>query len=212
MPQPAVNTAGQEIYTRLGPLVDGDEANGWAALFLVAAIGAMAQGLDEVIDDTADQPGWTILFDPDTCPVAWLPWLAWLYGATLTPGMTEQQVRAAIRELPPHQRGTPAALRSAVAQTLTNPAGAVVRVVERDGSAYRLTVSTYEAQTPDPDASERAALSQTPLDTTLTFTVRPGWSWSELLAHFGGNPSWDEVIAAADTDTWTEIAHHLPDA
>lgn len=194
MTQPVINPAGQTIYEHISPLVEQDESYDWATLYLVSAIGAMVQDLDQIIEDTDEQPAWTILLSPDTCPVLWLPWLAWLYGVTLTPGMDEAAQRGTIRDLPPHRRGTPAALVAAVKQTLMGAKN--VTIVERaGGDAYSLLVATRTAETPDPAATESAAWSQTPIDTILTYSLADTPLWDEATL------TWDAIAPGVTWDT-----------
>jgi hypothetical protein len=154
-----VSPGGQTLYERLEPLMQHDEENGWAGLYRCEAIAHMWQGLDQIVMDTDTHAGWTTIADPDATPANWLAWTAFLYGVPLIPGSPEQTQRDTIRELPPQKRATVEALIAAVKPTLTGTKE--VDVVERvDHDAYRLDVLTRASETPNPSASEAAALSQ----------------------------------------------------
>jgi hypothetical protein len=191
---PVINTAGQTLYDHVAALMADDEEYGWAGIFLCSAIGAMLQGADQIIEDDDTYPGWARLLDPAVCPAQWLPWLAWLYGVTLVPGASEAQQRATITDLPPHQRGTTAALVAAAQQYLTGARDCFV--AERDGGAYRLTIVTHTSETPDPDAVLRALLDPRvkPAGLLLTYVVTAGEAWAEAVATWdGATGSWDDT-------------------
>jgi hypothetical protein len=167
--QPAVASAAQELYDRLAPIygVD-DEANDWALLRLCEAHAAGLQLFDDV-DATAELPAWAVLFDADLAPDWGLPWLAWVLGLVVR-GETLEQLRALIRDRPPAKRGTPAAMRAAVASTLTDTK--TVRYIERASHPFRDLVITSPSETPDPAATTAAAETQlrafTVLETIVT--------------------------------------------
>jgi hypothetical protein len=103
--------------------------------------------VDELVGDSDDGEGWSILFDVDRCPAKWLPFQAALIGVRLPEGLTDEQ-RRRIKRGRRLQRGTPAAIKGIARQHLTGHQRTVF--LERDGGAWRDTLITYSAETPDP--------------------------------------------------------------
>lgn len=209
MAAPAVAQVATDLYDELGHTQPADEALGWPFLLYLNAAAIALGELPDIVRDSDDHVGWSAVLDPARCPVYALPWLAQFAGVRLTPGATEEQHRAEITAPPAFQRGTPAAMRAAATLTLTGTAR--VRITERDGSPYALSVRTYESETPDPVEAERLIRSQKPAGLVLTYDLAMGWDWSELVAwnatENGG--TWAGLVADTETDTWTEVAHHL---
>lgn len=203
MPAPTLTGFGADLYERMEPWAHADPDNGYALAWLCHAIGTQFTEVDAFALD------WEATFDPDTAPAWALDWLAQFAGVRLTPGFTTAQRRAEIVSPTADRRGTPAAIRAVAALTLTGTAR--VRLTERDGSPYALSVRTYEAQTPDPVEAERLVRTQKPAGLVLTYDLALGWDWAELVAwnatENGG--TWAGLVADTETDTWTEVAHHL---
>lgn len=151
---------GETLYTRLEPLTYDDENQEWALLVYCGAIGQMFQQLHDLTADTEDRPGWSNLLDIEVCPADYLPFLGQFVGATIPTGSDETTARDIVRTHSGFQRGTRAALEAAVAATLTGTK--TVRIIERDEDPYYITVLTDPAETPDPDATLAAALTQKP--------------------------------------------------
>lgn len=156
---PTPTAAGQRFYSQVAPIMGADPSQ--AGLALCDAAGAMLQGLDEITQDTPTYVGWAPAVDPDLARASWLPWTASIYGVTLAPGLTVQQQRDTIRDLPPQRDGRTQTIHDAVAQTLTG--SKYVDVVERpDDDAYRIEVVTTTVQTPDAAKTAAAALAAKP--------------------------------------------------
>ena len=188
MSQPAVGVETQRQYDALGAgLRYGDADNGYPLLHLIDAWAHLLADVSDLVSDTTDGAGWTLLFDPDRCPYAWLPILAAFAGVTLDTGMADADARARIKNAPGRRRGTVGALKTAVKESLTGTK--TVTLVERDGSPYVVTVQTYASETPDPTATEAAAERQTPAWVLLNFGAVPG-------------PTWDLVEPAT---TWASV-------
>lgn len=150
MAQPPLSTTAQRLYDAVAPMAYDDEANGWAlALFCQA----MALTLDEAADLSRDEddgsPGYSGLFDADTIPAKLLPWLGQLIGVAVPTDQPEAVQRARIKSTDGFQRGTPGAIIGAAQAHLTGTQ--TVYLIERHGSAYRLTVSTLQSETPTSD-------------------------------------------------------------
>lgn len=132
-----------------------------------------------MIRDSDDGPGWSALLDPLRAPAAALPYLGQFVGVRVTRGAPSLQQRDEISGAAGFRRGRPAAIREAVAATLSG--GRAVVMTERvGGEAYQLLVQTYADQTPDPAAAEAAARSQKPAGIILTFEVIDGQTYAQL--------------------------------
>lgn len=204
-PRPTVPAVSETWYGELGVTQPADEQLGWPFLIFLAGLGAAFGPLHDVVRDTDQGPGWSILLDPERCPNWALPWLAQFAGVTLTPGATDAEWRDEITSPPAFQRGTPAAIRSSVQRYLTG--NKTVTLLERDGSPWRLTVITYTAETTDATAAEAAARSQKPVGVLLTYRVDPGWSVGDLEAAYAGRTIADVEAAFA---TVGDVESNLP--
>ncbi|NGZ99387.1 hypothetical protein G5V59_00160 [Nocardioides sp. W3-2-3] len=83
-------------------------------------------------------------------------------------GLTVEQARAFVRDRAYWRRGTPAAVRAAVAALLTGQKR--VALVERDGGPWRLTIRVYAAEVPPGvtlDDLKAAAATQKPVGIIL---------------------------------------------
>lgn len=169
MARPTVPAVTEHWYDELKTTQPGDEGRDWPFLKLLGGMGAAFGPLHDIVRDTADGPGWTILFDPARCPAWALPWLAQFAGVQLPEGITEAEQRQRIVSPPAFERGTLAGMRAAVSATLTGTR--FVRILERNGTPYQLAVVSRTPETPDPAASERAARSQKPAGLILTYVV-----------------------------------------
>ena len=202
-----------EQYDALGRgLTEGDDGT---LLWFVDAWAALLQDVSDLVSDTADQvddvspvdgggamrwsagQGWSQLFDVDRCPPAWLPILAVFAGVVVPAGMSTVDARGRIRSAPGRRAATVGALRQSVAETLTDTK--TVGIVERDGSAYQVTVQTYASETPDVAATEASALRQTPTWLVLSFDTVPGPTWQLV----DTTTTWASVDPAL---TWDGVA------
>lgn len=181
-PPPTLATFADNLYDALEPVAWQDAFYGYALAHYCASLGAMFQPVEDLARDTEDGPGWSAVLDLDRCPDAWLPWLAQFVGVTIPAGLTPAEQRAWITGTDGFARGTPAAIRNAAAATLTSSKTVVLR--ERDTSPYRLEVVTYEAETPDPAATQRAILAQKPAGIVLSYRVQAGADFQGVKAHF----------------------------
>ncbi len=151
-----------DLYDRVQPLAYTDQENANALLALCFALSASAGDVDQIVADTDDGPGWSIVLDPVRCPAKYLPWLAQLVGTTIPAQYGEAQARQQILTAPNHRRGTPQAIITAVRATLSDPINGVVLLTERDGAPATYTVTTFNSQTPDPAATAAAVAASKP--------------------------------------------------
>ena len=167
---PVEGTFAAELYDELAPVAQHDEANGYALAHYLSAIGVMYEEVESIIRDRAGRPGWAVLFDPAACPDFALPWLAQFAGVPAGPGTPPAALRAAIIARAGYDRGTPAAIKAAVAAVLTGERA--VRLLEREsGDAYALGVVVRPAETPDEPAALEAAMAAKPAGLILTLYV-----------------------------------------
>jgi hypothetical protein len=143
-----------DLRTALAPLATPDLAT------YAGAIGAMFAPVDDLVRDTDAGDGWTALLDVDRAPADALAFLAQFVGVD------------------GFKRGSAGAVRAAAQQYLTGARRVIFR--ERDGGAYRLTVITYTADTPDPAAVLRALLAQKPAGIILTHLVENGQDYQQV--------------------------------
>lgn len=205
MARPVVGEVAEELYTYLGPLTVGDEDLDWPLLrFCDAITGALFEQIHGYAADTDDEAGWVIVLDPENAPAEVLPWLAQFVGVDLEPSLTvaEQRLKIALPE--GFRRGSLPALRAAIERTLSG--ARTILIDERyTGSAYQLRVRTMASQTPDPNATEAAILTQKPVGVVLTYAAITAGDWDDLVSNYA---TWDDVVGAFDT--WDEVVASPP--
>lgn len=180
MAMPDLNPAGEWLYDRLSPwAVDESDTTGWPLAIFCQAWGLQ---VDEIF--TASETGLDGLDDPATAPAWYLPHLAMKAGVQIAGDWDEADIRDAISTRPAERRGTPAAIIAAAESTLTGTKH--VALVEKDGGAYKLTVITRTAETPDPAATNALLQSEQvkPVGITLTHVVVDGWTIGEMEAAY----------------------------
>lgn len=163
--------------------------------------GHLLGDVDELIRDTDDGPGWSIILDPTRAPDYALPWLAMVSGTRVTAGASAAQRRDEIVVGSYRRRGTRAEMIAAVASTLTGTRS--VTLVERDGHPYRVRVQTQSSETPDQARTLAVALAAKPAGLVLELVVQAGPSWDEVNA----GTTWDTVDPGL---TWDDVADLLP--
>lgn len=178
-----------DMTTRLGGLLDYDPDR--VGLALCQACENMFGGLDVIVQDSDDGPGWSAVLDPDRAPASWLPWTGALYGVQVTIGAPEPDQREEVRELPAQHRGTTLAMVKALKRTLGGNRN--VRVTERYTGAYRIKFLTSPSETLDAVKSLAAIKTQKPGGLALFYEVTDSSVWNETTLR------WNEV---ADGVTW----------
>lgn len=166
----------QRILDALGPGIV-ELAGPLYPLWLEALV-AELEAARYLLEPIEGRPG-TPLSDLATTPYP--AWLGQIIGARIPAGTPTELARAQLQARKTSTRGRPAAIIAAVKATLTGPAQ--VLLLERyDGRAYQVRVVTYTAQTPDPAATMRAALSEKPVGIVLTLVVVNGQSYAATTA------------------------------
>lgn len=135
-------------------------------------------------DDTGS--GARRMHDPDRCPEWALPWLSQYAGIREIPaGLSTAETRALIRDAPGQRRGTPGAIIAAIKPTLTGTK-TVFRLPRYEGDPDVVAYITHADETPDPDGTLAAILTQKPWGLLLVYSVVTGWSIGELEAAYTG--------------------------
>lgn len=177
-PVERATTAGDELYAALEPLHLDDQARGYPLRSLCRSIGYMLQPVDDLARDTDQGPGWTRVLNADLAPREALPWLGQFLGVRVSAGAPAPVQRVEIKTAAGFRRGSVRAIREAAQAWLEGERRVLIR--ERDGSAYRLVVITYEAETPYPHAVEAAIRAQKPAGISLDYVVQSGQDYQTL--------------------------------
>jgi len=143
-----LDTFAHDLYEELAPLAIEDKENGFALARYCASIGIMIQ---DIIDLSRAPSAWADLVDPDLCPPEALGWLAQTVGIRLPQQITAGEARAIIKDQVNFRRGTPRGIKEAIGRLLTGTKH--VGIIERaDGDPYKVAITTWTAETPDPAA------------------------------------------------------------
>lgn len=205
--QPAVHSTSKRLWEALGrAFTDPDAQEGtrhqWHLLRYVDVVGDQLGDVDDLVRDSDAGPGWSALLDIDRVPLVHLAFLAQFVGVR-NPAGTEAAQRAWVKARPGWSRGRVLTIVAAAQATLTGTKR--VDVYERDGSAYRLRVRTYNAQTPDPAATEAAVLAAVPGGIVLTYESVAAGTYDQAAANFATY----DVAAAAFVD-YNDAADWVP--
>jgi hypothetical protein len=180
---PTVGPFATDIYNEVISLAAADEANGWALLHYLDALGSsLFDEIEGYARDSADgDPGWSILLDLNRAPNIGLQWLGQFVGVKVPLVVLDAYARQLIRNKHGFSRGTPAAIIDAAQTTLTGLQEVLMQ--ERyTGDAYQLWVATRTSQTPDSAKTLAAIMTEKPAGIVLTYTTLAGESFDELLA------------------------------
>jgi hypothetical protein len=177
--------------TLLEPLVDG----------LTSELGAT----DALLSPAGDE-AWPVVFDLDTTPHP--AWLGQTAGTRVPGGLSRQQQREYVQDRRAWRRGTPGAIRAAVAATLRGSRR--VELLERNGSPWQLTVQVYSSEVPGGDTAPvlAAAQSQKPVGIVVDVQVLTGATYAHMTAAHG--PTYADFAAAFPT--YDQARDHIPEA
>lgn len=206
------NTVAQEIYGLIEPLTYADQGLGFPLLKYLDGIGLMWNDIDEIIRDKIEphgkiRPGYAKVMTVGECPENWLPWLAQFIGVTAPPNMPvlDQELIIAASGM---NRGTPAAIKAAVAVKLTGAKR--VDLFERsEGKAYKLTVVTYQGETPNEAEVEQLLKGEevVPAGIVVDYKNVPGWIY-QALAESG--KTYKQIKEEYEADTYVKFDLHQP--
>lgn len=181
MSKPVVSTTTQEAYDRLGSAwIDPDESVDWHLLKFVQALTLNLTVINDLVRDTDEGPGWSIILDADRADPKYFPWMGQFNGTTVDLGLSEDDQRQQLKEVAGFRRGTIASMIAAAQPYLTGTK--TVTITERDTSAYHFSVSTFTAETPDSSKVLAALLSQKPAGLVMDYTVAAGLTYGDLKA------------------------------
>lgn len=177
----------------------------------IQAITSMWDIVEQFIEDDPDNDivAWQALFDVDLVPLVAAPWLAQCVGDRVPTGLDEDAARNWIRLSPNWNRGTPAAIVSAVKRLLTGTQ--TVMFAEKqmiDGTPDDDTISvlTYASETPDPGAVLQTLRRNVPADIVVDYETMQAASWAVVQ---GAVSSWAELESAYGP-TWADVAGARP--
>ena len=177
MTAPTMTRVAEQAYGRLGAaLTSPDPEHGWALARLLSVL------VDPVDDAHAlVRDGWAGVLDPAATPEVWLRWLAQAAGVTIPEGTDLETARAMVTHPVGWLAGTPQALRTAVAGTLTGSKTVWIEEhVERD--PFKVTVTVFRDETPSVERTTQAALGAVEAGIKVTVQVQDGWTFADLAA------------------------------
>jgi len=166
---------------------------------LCEAIGSMTEPLMEVLEEEGypDEPGWVPaygrIFDPETCPPAFLSYLAMFVGAQIPIGTPEEEARQLVKAESGLERGTRASVESAITRALK--VGAPFDLIERTNPAgepdpyWFLVVVNSADLVPEGNPAK--------LEANVNGTKPAGLAWEVVQV--------DEAIWDEATLTWNEV-------
>lgn len=187
-----------------------DKGRGYPLLKFLNGYYMPMQDIDDIVRDTDEGPGWTILFDADRCPSRYLPWLAMFAGVRINRSMTDQQIRERIKDRPAWRRGTPAGIKQAAQSKLTGAKKVILRerhqIGNPDDAPGYFELITYTDETPDSAAVLRTVVDeQKDVGLLIGYRVLDGQDWDQVVADWD---SWDDVMS--NYDTWTDVIEDTP--
>jgi len=228
-----VSAATWRLYGQLGPYAAADVSG--ELLAWLEGTGRLIQTIEDLSADTAEGPGWSQVLDVNRAPTYVLPWRGQLNGVTVDPTLSDAAQRAQIATESGFDRGRPDTIVAAAQPFLTNRK--VVRLTERDGDAYHLTVTvftrdlaggtwdqlgvryptwnavaaaypTWNALGGDVNAQLAAAVDKAkPAALTLNLVIASGGTWNDVVADFA---TWNALAGAFPT--WNALAAWTPPA
>lgn len=219
---PTLSKAGTRLYDSVEPLTRDDAANGWPLAYYSNGFAAMLDPVATLVSEQDDgTPGYAWLFDPDTAPLGWLPYLEFFAGVTPYPAVDEAGRRLRIQETDGRRRGTPSAIKGAARQFLTGTK--YVAVIPRNGAPTHYTVVVRAVEIPageltgvswdstpgtwdtlgsampwQPAILFDALVEQKPAGFTFDLIVAAGQVWNEV-----ATTTWDTVSPAGRT--WDDL-------
>lgn len=171
---------GDELFDALGPLAVGeDNSNPGVVRFLSTAVGRMFGETEFYARARADgTQGWSVIFDIDQTSDDGLDFLAYVAGVSVPAAADAATKRALIKRSPARDRGTLTSIVLAAKEQLTGEK--FLRVIERDGNAYRLSIYARTAQVPDAGKLSDAIKSQKPAGIKLNLVITEATTYNEL--------------------------------
>lgn len=173
---------------------------------------ALVDGLTVAIETTAAQvvPGdgarWSPVYDLNTTTEP--KWLGQVAGTRVPDGLSLDEARQFVRDRAGFKRGTPGAIRAAVAALLTGAKR--VDLTERDGSPWRVRVTVFAGQIPggvSPSDLLAAVDAERPVGIIASLEIRTGASFAHMKNRHG--PTF--AAEAAAFPTFADAIAHQPE-
>lgn len=152
------------------------EADDGTLAALLDCVGAQVDPLQTWLDNPAQA------VDPWTVPFERLPWVAALAGVDIE-GVPDADLRAFIASDTTRNRGNVAAIQLRVGLTLTG-SKTVLITSPYSGSADRILVQTFTAETPDTAATEAAVRAEVPAWMRLTYQAIAGQTYAQMATDY----------------------------
>jgi hypothetical protein len=188
---------GKRLVERLEPWLDegGDLAR------LCDSIGTMAQPVMEALEETGYEdeagfvPAYGVIFNPETCPHAYLPYLGQFVGVAVPTGSTEAEARALVKAEAGLQRGTRAAVEATIARVLGE--GISFAIEERTNNKGEASAWWFQVIVPKGHSSTalKAAIEAAKPAGLMFSIVESENAWIE------GGLKWSEVKAGLKWST-----------
>jgi hypothetical protein len=199
------------IYEPLGWFREQDEAGNGQLLQLCDALSLPYQPIYDLVRERDDEPApFAVLLDPDRCPAKWLPHLAQWVGVIPTPEMSEEQLRAEIKQPTGWKRGQPEAIRLATKRTLkpvVEGEELFVIIHPRTPEVWHHYIRTLLAQTPNPSRTQAILREELPAWEALEYEAISGVTVADVAA----STKWTTVAdLAADFPSVQVLAEILP--
>lgn len=191
----------QDILDALAPMLYAEATTGGALSDYLEGLCLPYELVETWVSDTDTHIGWSLILDPDRCPVEALPWLAQLVGMTLDTALSEANQRQQIKDVSNWRRGTPGAIKGAPAPYLTGTKSVILR--ERyDGSGndapYDFEVITLASETTDAVKVLAAVTAQKPGGDRLTYVNSAGQDLQSLKDNFATLQTVKDSFATLD--------------
>ena len=162
-------------YGRLGAALTGPDPDHQFAL--ATLLGVLLDPIDDA--HALVRSGWAGALNPTTTSEVWLRWLAQAAGVMLPPGIDLDTARAMVTHPVGWLAGTPQALRTAVAATLTG--SKTIWLEEHvDGDPFLVRVTVFTDETPSVWAAQRAADRAVDAGIQVEVWVKEGWTFKDL--------------------------------
>lgn len=204
MSAPPLPTTGQILLDEIGPSFPGDDKRFYAFTILMGGVGTAMDDTYDLVGDVTHGLGWSVLLDPDLCPLKYLPWLAQFAGVELPQGYTEAQARYLIAHPPAYRRGTISAIKDAVRATIHGTQH-IVLMQRLGGDPFAIGIVTLSSETPDATATRIAIENAVPWWINVTYDAVLPLFWRDVEIEFA---TWTALKAARAT--WTALNTTLP--
>lgn len=212
MPFPTIGALATRLYDQISQAQASgdDEAAGWPLAVITGGLLDVLQWVSDACEPDDTYPAGGRLMDPDETPSVAIDWLAQFAGVRPTKGASEATRRDEAKTAAGRKRGRPTSMVADVVRTLTGTQ-AVTLTAFYGGNRWRLLLVTYDVETPDPAATERAAQGQKPYGivghggTENLVRVDPGWSIGQMHEFHAGETGAEVAVQYADGTAFSSV-------